>query len=59
MENPVKKVGQFILDGMFFVVCDWQGKPAAYIPECCGLVELSGWAVQAQRKILEVWHNKR
>ena len=43
MEKTVKKVGEFVFDGMVFVVVSWGGEPAAYIPSCCGIFELSGW----------------
>ena len=57
-ENPVKKVGEFCYDGMLFVVVSCGGKPAAYIPECCGIVELSGWGLSVKRRIMNVWNNQ-
>ena len=57
-ENPTKKIGEFVFDGMLFVVVSWNGKPAAYIPECCGVVELSGWGLSVKRRIMRIWDNQ-
>ena len=58
MEKTVKKVGEFVFDGMVFVVVSWGGEPAAYIPECCGVVELSGWGLSVKLRIMHVWDNQ-
>ena len=58
MEKTVKKVGEFIFDGMVFVVVSWGGKPAAYIPSCCGIVELSKWDTRIQPRIMQIWDNQ-
>ena len=57
-ENPTKKIGEFVFDGMLFVVVSWNGKPAAYIPECCGVVELDGWGLSVKRRIMQIWDNQ-
>ena len=57
-ENPVKKVGEFFYDGMLFVVVSRDNKPAAYIPERCDIVELSGWGLSVKRRIMNVWNNR-
>ena len=58
MEKTVEKVGEFVFDRMVFVVVSWGGEPAAYIPSCCGIVELSGWGLAVKCRIMQVWDNK-
>ena len=54
-ENPTKKIGEFVFDGMLFVVVSCGGEPAAYIPECCGVVELGGWGLSVKHRIMRIW----
>ena len=56
--SPVEKVGEFHCDGILFVVVSWGGKPAAYIPGCCGVVELSGWGLDVKHSIMQVWNKQ-
>ena len=44
MEKTVKKVGEFVFDGMVFVVVSLGGEPAAYIPPAAELLNCLGGA---------------
>ena len=57
-ENPIEKVGEFHYNRMLFVVVSWGGRPAAYIPGRCRIVELSGWGLYIKRRIMDVWNNQ-